>query len=208
MAKKINGVVIRQKMLIKVAPLIAQKWNTTITKLAIIEAQRLYDDLCADHADESKAVQKHTRAMIYPSISLYVALQHVGIEKEEALEFMDVCCSRLAEIRANDIRMLMQLPGLYRCAPAIFGYVASHRFGEAAGFRATFYPEQGKGRFDMTHCLYHEVCVREGCPELTVCFCHTDDVTCGNMHPKVCWHRAQTIGEGAEYCDFELSLKE
>lgn len=166
------------------------------------------EQLLTAHAGESRALRTHTEGSLYPAISVYEALQADGMAREEALELLDRLCSRRAEKQARMIRMSLKLPGLYRKMPAIFRWMTVHNFGEAAGFQAHFYEtDKTRCKFDMTHCVYHTVCTENGCPELTKCFCHTDDVTNGNMHPKIRWHRTKTIGEGADICDFEIIVE-
>ena len=83
--------------------------------------------------------------------------------------------------------------------------MAKKQYGPAAGFEAKFY-SMGKDRckFDMVKCPFCQVCNRYGCPELTQCFCHVDDVNNENLHPKLKWNRSQFMGDGGEYCDFDI----
>lgn len=198
-----------QKILKQNQPLLLELYDVTQTGRILDAAQAEYDRLCADHADQVKAVKQHTFDQIYPNVALYRALQTCGIPQPEALDFLDMSCCKLAEPKAKSMQMLCKIPGVYKLMPRIFTSVAKGQFGEAAGFRATYY-DCGKHRskFDMTHCLYYDTCTECGCPELTKCFCHTDDVTDGNIHPKLLWNRTQTIGEGADFCDFDLLVRE
>ena len=60
----------------------------------------------------------------------------------------------------------------------------------------------------MTKCLYCDVCRKNNCKELIVCFCHTDDVTDGNMHPKIKWNRTKIMGDGGDCCDFDIVVED
>ena len=196
-----------QKILKQNKPLLLEAYGEDQTQQILALAQEEYDSLCREHPDQVKAVKQHTFAKIYPNVALYRALQRCGVPQPEALDFMDHSCCALAEPQAASMRAMMKIPGAYKLMPNIFTWVAKHQFGEAAGFRAKFYNlGSARSKFDMTHCLYCDVCRDCGCPELTVCFCHTDDVTDGNMHPKLLWNRTQTMGEGAEFCDFDLLI--
>ena len=167
------------------------------------------EQLLTAHAGESKALRTHTEGSLYPAISVYEALQQSGIPQADALKIMDWMCCQRAEKQARMIRLSLKIPGLYRKMPAIFRWMTVHNFGEAAGFQARFYEtDKTCCKFDMTRCIYYEICRDHGCPELTACFCHTDDVTDGHMHPKIRWHRTQTIGEGGSLCDFQITVED
>ena len=175
-----------------------------ILKYSFVE----YENLCDENKNETKAVKTHTVNKIYPCISLYWGMQKANIDKKEAAKFLDYSTSKLAEKDAKSIQILLKIPGLYKKMPAIFKWVAIHQFGEKAGFKAEFYDtEKTRVKFDMKKCLYCDVCNKYDCPELIVCFCHTDDVTDGNMHPKLCWNRTKIMGDGADVCDFDLFVK-
>ena len=150
-------------------------------------------------------MKAHTVGYIYPVIAFYRAMEQVGIPREKALEFLDQSCSAQAEAQARAIRGLLKIPGLYKKVPALYAWMTRHSFGEDAGFQYRFYdtgPDRCK--FDMTGCLYCNVCRENGCPELVPCFCHTDDVNNGHLHPRLCWNRTKIMGDGADCCDFDL----
>ena len=129
--------------------------------------------------------------------------------EDKALEFMDWCWSKRAIPKAKAMQSLCKLPGMYKKMPAIFKKVTLSSFSEKQGFKLKFY-DMGKHRckFDMQKCLYCEICKKYNCPELTQIFCHTDDVTDGNIHPKLKWNRTKTMGEGGDICDFDLYVIE
>ena len=188
-------------------PLMEERYGWARTEMILDHIQTDYQKLCADNSGESSAVKAHTVEKIYPTIAAYRSLQKAGIPQAEALQFLDQTHSQLAERKAASMRAMCRLPFVRKLMPSIFKWVTLNTFGEKAGFQATFYPtEKTRCKFDMTKCLYCDVCRRNGCPELTVCFCHTDDVTDGNMHPRLLWNRTRTMGEGGDCCDFDLIL--
>lgn len=197
------------KVFSETEPYFVEQYGSCRWEQVLSLAEPVFSALCAGHPHESKAVRAHTVKVIYPTVALYRAMQEAGIPQSEALAFLDRTCSLRAEPKAAAMRSMLKIPGLYKKMPAIFKWVTVHQFGEAAGFQANFY-DLGNGRckFDMTRCLYCDVCRRENCPELTPCFCHTDDVTDGNMHPRLLWNRSKVMGEGADVCDFDLIVTE
>lgn len=167
-----------------------------------------YDALCAENANESKAVQQHTRSRIYPAISVFEALVKAGISREETAQLiLDFYMAR-AQRPAKMIQNLLKIPGLYKAAPKLFLVGVNKMFGPDAGFKAKHYEEkQGCFRIDMLECPYMNICRKYGCPEIVPAFCASDDVAYGNMHPKLIWGRTKTLGRGDACCDFKLTVK-
>ena len=175
--------------------------------LARAEAELL--ELCRAHSGDPKPVKAHREGDIFPCISLYRAMQAEGIQKEKALAFLDESWSSRAKAGAEKNRKLLRLFGLYKLYPAMFRSVAKKQFGTAAGFEAKFYDtEKTRCKFDMTKCLFLDTCRDCGCPELTVCFCHTDDINNEGLHPRLRWNRTRYMGGGGDLCDFDIYVTE
>ena len=199
----------KNKMFSQIAPLLREQYGEAKSQLVLEYAQEKFDALCAETDSDSKAVKAHTHGDIFPCISLYGALQRAGIDRQAAEAFLDRSWSLLAQPKARSMQLMCKIPGVYKLMPRIFWVVTVQQFGEKAGFRATFYPtDSTRVKFDMTRCLYCDVCRRFGVPELIKVFCHTDDVTDGNIHPRLCWNRTKTMGEGGDVCDFDLFVTE
>lgn len=167
-----------------------------------------YDALCAENANESKAVKRHTRSRIYPAISVFDALVKFGISREEAaLLILDFYMAR-AQKPARLIRNILKIPCLYKAVPKLFLVCVNRMFGPDAGFKAKHYEtKQGCFQLDMLECPYMNICKKYGCPEIVPAFCASDDVAYGNMHPRLIWGRTKTLGRGDACCDFKLTVK-
>lgn len=193
------------KALKEAEPILAEQWGAEKTAVIMKDAHRRYEELCKENASDSKALKKHTEENMFPCMSIYEALQKNGIAKEKALEFMDMCWSKKAQSGAKSMKKMLKPFGLYKLYPRMFQWVAKNQFGEKAGFEAVFY-DCGKHRckFDMKKCVFCEICEKYGCPELTKCFCHVDDVNNGGLHPDLIWNRTKCMGEGQDLCDFDI----
>ena len=198
----------KNKVIKDIGVFMEEKWGREFSEKVLATAWKSYDTLCMENMEDTKAVKKHTFEKIYPCISLYEGLLENGKDREEAVLFLDISFSRRAENDAEAIRKALKIPGMYRLMPKIFKWMTVNNFGENQGFKATFYDtDKREIKFDMTQCLYCDVLRKYGYPELIPCFCHTDDVTNGNMHPKLCWHRTKIMGDGGDVCDFNLFIK-
>ena len=58
--------------------------------------------------------------------------------------------------------------------------------------------------FDMTRCIYKDICDAEGCPELCAVFCENDDIAFSGLMPKIRFEREGTLGKNADCCDFHF----
>lgn len=175
--------------------------------LCLALEQRL-NQLRAENAGARKEKQQHLESQILPGIAAYETLQTV-MPKEQALQTVH----GYVEERAWKLRKiflgLMRIPGFYRQVPKIFANELPKMFGPAAGFTFTGLElVNGKFRADMVRCPYRDTCVQYGCPELCPSFCDSDDITYGNLHPKLIWHRTKTLGRGGDCCDFGLEIKQ
>lgn len=173
-----------------------------------LDAEKRWKQLCKENKKVCKSKKTHLFSDIFPCISYYEALQQNGVSTETALCFLDESWSRRAAKSAAATKKLLRIGRLYQKYPAMFQWVAKHRFGSRAGFAAEFYA-CGKEhcKFDMTQCLFLDTCTRYGYPRLTACFCHTDDINNTDLHPNIGWERPHFMGKGDTLCDFHVFVK-
>ena len=185
----------------------AQRFPQQAEKLNAAFEARL-NELRAENKDACKEKQLHLESQILPGIAAYETLQTV-MPKAEALQTIHGYVAERAHRLRKYIDALMHIPGLYRRVPSIAAKGTRKMFGTAADFAAKELQTDKKvWRIDMLKCPYHDACVHYGCPELCPCFCDSDDVTYGGMHPKLIWRRTKTLGRGDDRCDFCIKLTE
>ena len=165
-------------------------------------------ELWEENAGATPEEKFHLESQILPGIAAYQVLQTV-LPREEALATLHGYVEERAWKLRKGILGLMRIPGLWRRVPGLFAKETRKFFGSAAGFAARELEVTGAvWRIDMTKCPYHDACVRYGCPELCPCFCDSDDITYGDLHPRLLWRRTETLGRGGGRCDFCLKIKE
>ena len=168
-----------------------------------------YQALCKENEGDPKEVKLHTEKNIFICMSLYWGMLKLGIKQDEAVNFLDKSWSRKAEKSAKSMSSMLKLFGLYKLYPMMFKSVAKKQFGEKAGFKAKFYDEpKSRCKFDMTTCLFKNYCEKYQCLELLKCFCHTDDANNEGLHPRLKWNRHKYMGQGDDYCDFDIYVTE
>lgn len=163
-------------------------------------------ELIQDNQSASKAQLMHLQ-QILPSIAFYEALLAKEGNQEQALELFEKWCFIKIEKIAKLIPFIMKIPGLYKIIPGLMNIMLEKIFGHAAGFDYIEKKQENGFAADMTVCPYVETCKKYGCFELAQFFCKSDDITYGNMHPKLVWGRTKTLGTGGDCCDFSLWIK-
>jgi hypothetical protein len=160
-------------------------------------------EMIKNYSRASSEELKHLNEII-PCIAFYESLiEHEGSRKK-ALQVYREWVLEDMELMAHRIRTVMKIPGMYRQAPRIFEMLVDQMFGIKAGFVGKPVPGQSGFARDMIICPYFSVCSKYGYPELTAVFCDSDDITYGNMHPKLVWARTKTLGKGGDCCVFRL----
>ena len=171
-------------------------------------AYRRYEELLEENKDEPPIMDPHTKARIYPAISVFESLLEAGRTREEAAQVIYDFYDLYAQKGGSMLRGILKLPGLYRRVPQIACRMIDKSFSAAAGFTAAKRRVDGDGmHIDMLVCPYNDICRRYGCPEIIPAFCHSDDMAYGHMHPKLIWARTQTLGRGGNCCDFIIHVK-
>ena len=187
--------------------IIKQKFGEDKTKAIMADAYKRNAELLAENKDEAKCMDPHTKARIYPAISIFESLLKVGCSREEAADVIYEHFDYSAAKGAKILQTILKIPGLYKKVPSFALKMIDKSFGADAGFKAKKYDAGANMHIDMLVCPYHEICNKYGCPEIVKAFCHSDDVAYGNMHPKLIWARTKTLGRGGDCCDFIINIK-
>ena len=170
-----------------------------------LAAQKRYEELLVENANDSEALRAHTFKRIYPAVAVYEAFIAQGVAPEKAVWYVREYFQRFSAAYVPHLRRAIRLFGLAKRVPKLFMNISRKSFGTDAGFVYGFPESHGnEARFNIVRCPYMETCKRYECPELTRVFCDGDDAGYGNLHPKLKWGRTKTIGRGDDCCDFLL----
>ena len=164
-------------------------------------------ELLEENKNVSKTQMTHLE-QILPCIAFYETLIEIEGSKDKALKLYDGWCLKKIEKIGKIIPIIMKFPGLYKKAPSIMDKMLDKLFGAKAGFEYRNVECNNGFAADMLICPYVEMCKKYGCIEIAQYFCKSDDLTYGNMHPKVIWARTKTLGTGGDCCDFKILIKD
>ena len=170
-------------------------------------AQR-FASLYAAHAmPASRPLRWHLQNQILPGLALYQLLREDGLSQDAVLDQIAQTFVLVAAPNRRQMKLLGHLPFAYpllrlMIKPAMTPYPAS-------GWTIEWLENSPQAvRFNFKSCFYNDTLVAYGAPELTASFCAADDFVYGEMSPHIQWQRTQTIGRGAELCDFCFARKQ
>jgi len=184
----------------------------SIVRFGVEKGAKIYDDASAmlteliKNADfrNNKAVEKHMRKFILPEIAFYRAMQENGIEKDKAYEYIYEEIQKPAQKASKLFRIFTILPGFFSIARWIIKKMMTFGYPKEGWNTVWKKDDKRELSMDIHSCLYMETFSKYGCPELCKACCDTDVITLSGLQPKVIFVRTQTIGAGADYCNFRF----
>ncbi|NJO84206.1 MAG: L-2-amino-thiazoline-4-carboxylic acid hydrolase, partial [Blastochloris sp.] len=166
-------------------------------------AETRYAMLLADRPQPSNGVLRmHLKGNILPGLALYQVMCTALGDQQKALAEVDALFTAAPSILGRWVGLLRYLPGSFTLLRRII------RWGMRVGF-----PPEGWAMtwradndtclaFDIRRCFYLDTLTAYGAPELTVCYCASDDRAFAMLPPSIAWERTRTLGRGADDCNF------
>ena len=185
-----------EKWLIKT---LGRKTGSRIADMQKKTAHRLIKSITG----ESRSRYKTLSETILPRIALYKALQQ---DSRLSAKAYGITRSYMIQVigrqKHTSTATMEKFPGFYQLYSRIFLWIMRTTDLQKSTQQA------GKDYYDITitDCLWHNACVRYGCPELCRAFCEVDDITYGGLD-KLGFTRTQTLGMGGTCCDFHFYRK-
>lgn len=153
---------------------------------------------------ENREMNKHIFKRLLPTIGIYITLIENGFTKEQALMITHKEIQHNACSVAKENAKLTKMPFTY----GLFKMFAKSHMDKkypTEGFAVEWKRHNKKEiHFNITRCIYKEICEKYRCPELCTVFCQSDITAFAGYKPKIKFERLGTLGEGADYCDFHF----
>ena len=161
-----------------------------------------YQDLFEKHElPKHPALQWHLIEGILPGLAYYQILREGGETQESALAMIDQAFEVLFSDNFAKMKKLGRLGFIYPFLRIIIK--PTMRQYPPEGWKIDWLEiDKSAIRFDMKSCFYFDTFSKYGAPELTASFCRVDDLTYGDMSPRIKWQRSKTIARGEACCDF------
>lgn len=161
-----------------------------------------YQDLFEKHElPKHTALQRHLIEGILPGLAFYQILRESGKSQESALAMIDQTFEILFSDNFAKMKKLGRLSFIYRFL-RVFIKPAMRPYPPEGWKIDWLQNDRNAIRFNMKSCFYFDTFSKYGAPELTASFCRVDDLTYGDMSPRIKWQRLKTLGRGETYCDF------
>ena len=164
-----------------------------------------YMNLCGQETkSENQEMNKHIFKRLLPTIGIYITLIENGFTKEQALMFTHREIQHNARSVVEENAKLTKVPFTY----GLFKMFAKSHMGKkypTEGFTVEWKRHDKKEvHFNITRCIYKNMCEKYSCPELCTLFCQSDVTAFSGYEPKIKFKRMGTLGGGADCCDFHF----
>jgi hypothetical protein len=151
----------------------------------------------------NKAIHMHLCSIILPGVASYKALIELGVNVQEAIDFVrnELCNS--AKPMGNFMSKLKNVPFIYTIFRILINPIMKKSYPKE-GWTVTW-KENSKEKisFHITTCLYCEELKKRKCFELCPAFCITDHVAYDPLSPRIVFKREGTLAdEHRKICDF------
>jgi hypothetical protein len=150
----------------------------------------------------NKAVRKHISAFILPGFACYKALKELGINSDEAFNFVSKELNKTAERTGNFMKIFKNIPFAFGLIRLFIKPMIKYGFPKEGW--TVIWKESNSQRvsFDMTSCLYYEELKKRNAFKLCQAFCESDHVSYDPLSPKIVFKRAGNLANGNKVCDF------
>lgn len=159
----------------------------------------MVEKMCREQKSRLSPTQyKNAKISILPRVALYLSIkEHVG--SELALTHTKAYFYGKVEIASK----IMKFFSKSDLGFALFRKVFSTGLKADIWISGITRNDREAFTFDITKCLYKDLCDFYECPELCPIFCDADWIMFGDM-VKVKFVRSCTLGYGHELCDFKF----
>lgn len=156
--------------------------------------------LLKEHMDDNEGLKEESHHYILPAIAVYQTLQ---AHSPNALLLFREMWLNGARLGAEHLRKLAQDDHfLQSWIPSV-----TPKKTETGAFKFRIdHVTESETEYHVLRCPYVQLCDAYECSEIITVFCDSDDISFGNIHPRLIWGRTKTIGRGNPYCDFKYTL--
>ena len=158
--------------------------------------------LLREHKDDNEGLKEESYHYILPAIAVYQTLQvytpnALSLFREMWMHGARIGAEHLRELAKDDRFLQGWIPSVTpkKTETGAFGFRIDH-------------VSENETEYHVLRCPYVQFCKTYGCPEIITVFCDSDDISFGNIHPRLIWGRTKTIGRGDLYCNFKYTLLE
>ena len=182
---------------------IAQEQGQVQASLVVNAVEARYWELfCHRPRVVRRALRKHLNTYILPGLALYQITLEEGVEMADALWKVERFMAEATQTKRLIFRLAGRLPAYYQMLRLLTPRVLDNTY-PPEGWELEWVENSPKSlSFNMKSCFYLDMLTAYGAPELTLVYCHLDDLIFEDASPGVHWERSQTLARGDELCNF------
>ena len=187
--------------------ILVEKHDEIEAAVMMAHIQNRYQELKARRPIFDRPVfNMHVVGNILPGLALYQILREQGMHEQAALaEVDDIFEKWFTQAPPPNMRMnqaMKYFPENFTIFRRLLLYIMDQLFPTPEWQYEMVADDDHSLAFNMTHCFYLDVLNFYETPQLTPVFCKLDDILMAVMPKSIQWGRTQTIGMGAEFCNF------
>ncbi len=187
--------------------ILTEKHGEVQAAVLIARIQGRYEELKARRpVFERPIFNIHIVGGMLPGLALYQILREQGMDEQTALDEIDDTFEKWftqtppPKLRVN--QTMKYFPENFTLFRRLVGFAMDKLFPAPGWQYEMVADDERRLAFNMSHCFYLDVLNYYEAPELTPVFCKLDDILMAALPESIQWGRTQTIGMGAECCDF------
>lgn len=183
--------------------------ETVFEPVFAVQAKRCLVRLIKENPTESRDLKRHTYAVIYPMVAAVQVKMGEGLSRTDAIDAVRrEYNAQFVAPNVSRLQTLLRIPFSYTLFIPVAKLAMRTLYSEKAGFKNEVIASSPKRyEYHVHKCPYQEVCSRYGLDGMVNMFCTTDDLMYRTAHRKVRFERTQTLGRGADVCDFCFYVK-
>ncbi|MEN8172212.1 MAG: L-2-amino-thiazoline-4-carboxylic acid hydrolase [Chloroflexota bacterium] len=155
---------------------------------------------------ESRVLRLHLETNILPTLALYRVFLEESIDSATALKNTDQLLENWLRTSPPLWFKLNQLLSLFPLNFAVFRrytrWLMRFIFPSPAWDTTYITDNNSSLAFNIHQCFYLDMLRYYQAPELTPVFCKADDIMMESLPAEIRWARTQTLGQGADHCNF------
>lgn len=153
----------------------------------------------------------HISGNILPGLALYEILRADGLDVKATLieidQLFEAWFNRYPPPNMQIGRLMKYTPQKFTVFRELNRFIMDKLFPAPGWQYEEIIANEHTYAYNIYHCFYLDILNYYHAPELTPVFCKLDDVLMAAMPESIQWGRTQTIGMGAEYCNFRWDFE-
>jgi hypothetical protein len=149
-------------------------------------------------------IKTHFTKNMFPIIACYLTLLDQNFTKNMAYNFSLKISQKAADIQKTRNKSFAKLPFAYKLFKLFTKSIMAKMYTKEGWDTKWIKFDNNEMQINFNKCIYVDMTIEYGCPELCTVFCKNDNIVFSGYEPKIYFKRNGTIAEGSKFCDFHF----